>query len=539
MADLRPYQTEAVAAILEEWHKGRQRTLLVLPTGCGKTLCMASVAQHQVNLGQRVLILAHRAELLEQARDKLKMFTGLDSALEKADARALDAPEMVTVGSVQTMSQNDRLEEYPYDYFGTIMVDEAHHCLSDTYQKVLNHFPQANVLGVTATPDRGDMKNLGTYFQSMAYEYPLAQAIKDGYLTRIKSQMIPLQINIMDVSVNGGDFAAGEVGNALDPYLEQIAEEMTKYCKGHHTVAFLPLVETSQKFVKILEAHGLTAVEVNGTSKDRAEIIGRFEHGEIDVLCNAMLLTEGWDCPSVDRIVMLRPTKVRALFSQCIGRGTRLCSGKDELLVLDFLWQAERHDLCRPSCLIARDEIHAKHIDKKMADGMDLIEAGEAAESDAIQEREESLARQLAELRRNRAKLVDPIQYAYSIYDDSLVDYVPIFAHEKKQPTKQQVKDLEKEGINPDAVDTCGQAKAILSAIRKRQDLGYATPKQIRMLERYGFRNVGEWSKESAKKMVARISMNHWKVPNGVNPAEYRGATPQEMKDDNPWTKMY
>lgn len=540
LPELRPYQTEAVNAILKEWDEGHRKTLLVLPTGLGKTIVFSSVAQHQVEQGHKVLILAHRGELLEQARDKLKKFTGLDSALEKAESSAWDSPESVVVGSVQTLYQESRIEKYPYDFFDDIIIDEAHHCLSDTYQKVLNHFPKANILGVTATPDRGDMQNLGLYFESKAYEYPLAKAIREGYLAKIKCQMIPLQIDITDVGINNGDFAVGDVGNALDPYLHQIAKEMVKFCKGHHTVVFLPLIETSRKFVEILQENGLLAAEVNGNSKDRAEIIKRFENGEIDVLCNAMLLTEGWDCPCVDRIVVLRPTKVRSLYSQMVGRGTRLCSGKDELLVLDFLWLTERHDLCRPSALIAKDEILAKHIDQKMAEGMDIIEAEEAAENDAIAEREEALRAQLEEMRKKHAKLVDPIQYAFSIYDDALVDYVPTFAWEKEKPSDKQIKALERHGINPDAVETKGQASQIISSVYKRQDLGYATPKQIRILEQFGFKRVANWSLVSAKKMIYRLKLNKWRMPNNLDPDTYIGDPPeQEEASEDPWTKMY
>lgn len=542
MFELRPYQTEAVSAILREWEAGRRKTLLVIPTGGGKTCIMASVAQHQVEEGQKVLILAHRGELLTQARDKLKAFTNLDSALEKAESTAIGADEQIVVGSIQTMSQDERLQQFPRDYFQTIMVDEAHHCLSDTYQKVLDHFCYANVLGVTATPDRGDMKNLGMYFQSMAYEYSLAQAIKDGYLSKIRCQMIPLQIDITKVTVNNGDYAIGEIGHVIDPYLEEIAQEMVQYCKGHHTVVFLPLIETSQRFVKILENVGLSAAEVNGTSKDRNEITKRFERGEIDVLCNAMLLTEGWDCPCVDRVVVLRPTKVRALYSQMVGRGTRLYPGKESLMVLDFLWMTERHDLCRPSCLIARDEILAKHVDKKMQEGMDLIEAEFEVEKDAIAEREESLAKQLDEMRKKHKKLVDPIQYAYSIYDSDLVDYVPAFAWEQQEPTDKQKKALEDFGINPDAVSTKGQAAILLKKVWQRQDQGYASPKQIRILERFGFRRVADWAKDEATRMTRRVIHAGWAVPKGVNPATYHGKTPYELAIENgedPWTKTY
>ena len=333
--ELRPYQQEAREAVQKEWTEGRKRTLLVLPTGTGKTVVFSKIIEDQVREGKRVLVLAHRSELLDQASDKLKTATGLGTALEKAENTSIGSWYRVVVGSVQTMQREKRLNQFPPDWFDTIVVDEAHHAISDGYQKVLNYFKDSEVLGVTATPDRGDMKNLGSYFDSLAYEYSLVQAIKDGYLSKIKALTIPIDLDLSSVSMSAGDFKASDVGTALDPYLVQIADEMAEYCKDRKTVVFLPLVKTSQKFRDILNERGFKAAEVNGESKDRAKVLEDFEKGRYNVLCNSMLLTEGWDCPSVDCVVVLRPTKVRALYSQMVGRGTRLFPGKDELLLLD------------------------------------------------------------------------------------------------------------------------------------------------------------------------------------------------------------
>lgn len=345
--ELRPYQQQAKDAIFSEWENGIKKTLLVLPTGCGKTIVFAKVAEECVKGGSRVLILAHRGELLDQAADKIGKSTGLGCATEKAEQTCLGSWFRIVVGSVQSMMREKRLNQFPNDYFNTIIIDEAHHCISDSYQKVLRHFPDAEVLGVTATPDRGDMQNLGTVFESLAYEYTLPKAIKEGYLSPIKAVTIPLKIDMSAVGVQAGDFKSGDIATALDPYLESIAEEMEKYCSNKKTVVFLPLVKTSQKFRDILNNHGFKAAEVNGDSKDRAEILEAFDKDQYNVLCNSMLLTEGWDCPSVDCIVVLRPTKVRSLYCQMVGRGTRLSpeTNKDHLLLLDFLWHTERHEL--------------------------------------------------------------------------------------------------------------------------------------------------------------------------------------------------
>ena len=222
MMDLRPYQAEGRTAVHAEWDGGHRKTMVVLPTGCGKTILFSAIASDQVQKGGRALILAHRGELLSQAADKLKKATGMDAALEKAEATSLGAPERITVGSIQSLAQQRRLERFPHDYYSTIIVDECHHILSDTYQRVLEHFPGANILGVTATADRGDKRQLGQYFDSLAFEYSLRQAIADKYLVPIVAQMVPLKVDLSDVGMSNGDYAAGDLGNALDPYLADV-----------------------------------------------------------------------------------------------------------------------------------------------------------------------------------------------------------------------------------------------------------------------------------------------------------------------------
>ena len=523
MYNLRPYQSEARDAVLNEWEQERQHTLLVLPTGTGKTVVFSSVVQKRVQDGSRALILAHRGELLDQAADKLQAACGIESALEKAESTSLGSDLPVTVGSVQSLAQPRRLAKFPTDYFDTIVVDEAHHALSDSYKRVLDYFDAADVLGVTATPDRGDKRKLGAYFDSVAYEYPLPQAIKDGYLVPIRAQMIPLELDISEVGISNGDYAVGEIGNALDPYLDQIAAEMLNYCKGRKTVVFLPLIATSQKFCDLLNKVGLRACEVNGNSTDRAEILAAFEAGEFDVLCNSMLLTEGWDCPAVDCLVILRPTKVRSLYQQMVGRGMRLHPGKDHLLLLDFLWLSERHDLCRPSSLIAKDEDVAERINEQIENGgiCDLMEAEEKATRDILAERETALAEQLAMMRNRKRKQVDPLQYAISIEDEDLVNYEPTFAWQMAPATQKQLALIEKFGISPELVMNAGHASMIIDRLIRRRNEGKATPKQIRLLERYGFRHVGSWSFDQAKRIIDRLAQLHWRMPYSFDAAAY------------------
>ncbi|MDQ0202502.1 DEAD/DEAH box helicase [Pectinatus haikarae] len=522
---LRPYQEGARQAVHHEWAQGNNKTLLVLPTGTGKTIVFAKITEDCVRSGKRVLIMAHRGELLEQAADKIKKATGLTCSVEKAEASCLGSWYRVIVGSVQTLTREKRLKRFSQNYFDVIIVDEAHHCISDSYQHVLQYFTQANVLGVTATPDRGDMRDLGSYFNSLAYEYTLPKAIKEGYLCKIKAQTIPLKLDLTGVGMQSGDFKAGDLGTALDPYLEQIAGEMSNYCLNRKTVVFLPLIATSQKFCELLNENGFKAAEVNGNSTDRTEILQDFDQGKYNVLCNSMLLTEGWDCPSVDCVIVLRPTKIRSLYCQMIGRGTRLFQGKEELLLLDFLWMTERHELCRPAHLIAGSEEIAQKMTEKIESSplpLELEEAEKQATEDVIAAREEALAKRLAEMKKRKRRLVDPLQFEMSIQSEDLSNYVPAFGWEMGPPSEKQTQSLEKLGILPDEIDNAGKAAKLLDRLDKRRTEGLTTPKQIRFLESRGFQHVGTWEFNHAKKLIDRIAGNGWHVPSGITPGEYR-----------------
>lgn len=523
--ELRKYQQEARVSIKNEWEKGIKKTLLVLPTGTGKTIVFSKVIEDRVKEGGRVLVLAHRGELLDQAADKLEISTGLKCATEKAEQTSIGSWFRVVVGSVQTMMREKRLEQFNKNFFNTIIIDEAHHCISDSYQRVLNYFDEANVLGVTATPDRGDMRNLGTYFESLAYEYSLPKAIKEGFLSPIKAMTIPLKLDLTSVGQQAGDFKSSDLGTALDPYLESIASEMWKAAQDRKIVVFLPLVKTSQKFTEFLNAKGFKAIEVNGESRDRADKLEDFDKGKYNVLCNSMLLTEGWDCPSVDCIVVLRPTKIRSLYSQMVGRGTRLYPDKTELLLLDFLWHTDRHELCHPAHLIAENEEVAQAMTKQIEEAgmpLDLEEVEKTAAEDVISQREEALAKQLNEMKKRKRKLVDPLQFEMSIQAEDLSGYIPSFGWEMGPPSDKQLQTLEKLGILPDQIDNAGKASKLLERLDKRREEGLTTPKQIRFLEQRGFDHVGIWPFENAKNLIDRIAGNGWKVPADINPKEYK-----------------
>nr|MBP7638013.1 DEAD/DEAH box helicase [Kiritimatiellia bacterium] len=373
---------------------------------------------------------------------------------------------------------------------------------------------------VTATADRGDKRNLGEVFEHVAFEYHLPDAITDGYLAPIRALTIPLRIEVGHEGA--GDITPEEASNALEPYLHQIADHIRAECVTRKTVCFLPLIDISRRFAGMLAERGITAREVNGESPDRAQVLRWFDAaGPGTVLCNAMLLTEGWDCISVDCICPLRPTKIRSLYAQMVGRGTRLAPGKRDLLLLDFLWQSRRLPLCRPAHLVCDEEpevmarVAELLAERAVAGPVDIVTDGAGT---ALEERERALARILEEQRKRKRELVDPLQYERSIgvrCDD---------AGDLRPPTIDQKKALQAAGIYPDEITSRTHAAEILSALQLRQWQGAATPKQIRALERYGFQDVGRWPKSEAAKVFCILAKNRWALPNYLHPATYRPA---------------
>jgi superfamily II DNA or RNA helicase len=500
----RPYQSEAIELILAGF-KEFSRQLAVAPTGCGKTVMFAWLAERR--LPERTLILAHRDELIDQAINKIKAATGITAEKEKAEFTAsLSAP--VVVASVQTMIR--RLDRWPANHFGLIVADEAHHAISKSWQKVLTHFT-GQVLGVTATPDRGDKRALAEYFENVACDIPLVQLIQQQYLCPITIKSVPLRINLSEVHLLAGDFSDEELGHILEPYLTTIARAVREHASFRKVLAFLPLIDTSQKFVAACTQAGLVAQHIDGGSPDRKEILQRYAAGEFDVLSNAMLLTEGFDDPTIDCVVILRPTRSRPLFAQMAGRGTRIHETKDNLLLLDFLWLHERHRIVHPADLLAQDTEEADRITQLAAeksknganeDELDLL----ALASNAAEEREARLRQRLAALANRKAKYISAEQFCLQHQNVEAALYQPVMNWERKAVTPAQAKYLVEANVDLESVLGVKHASLLLEMIFRDKDLQLASSKQQWVMRQNGYPNAHKATRAEARKFFASLN---------------------------------
>jgi superfamily II DNA or RNA helicase len=485
---LRPYQEEAVANVAAGWAEA-SRQLAVLPTGSGKTIILARIAADLAGAGTRTLILAHREELIDQAVDKIARSTGIRAGIEKAERRAsADAP--VVVGSVQTLVGDDRRARWARDHFGLVICDEAHHAISASWQRVLGHF-NAKVLGVTATADRSDKRNLSSYFERLAIEVSLVDLIRAGYLCPISIRSIPLSIDLSSVHRSNGDLDAGELDHVLDPWLPEIARRVTEHAAGRRILAFLPLIATSKRFVEAARAEGLRAEHIDGIDGERTKKLSDYDCGDFDLLSNAMLLTEGYDCPGIDCVLVLRPTQSRPLYQQMIGRGTRIDPLKDDLLVLDLLWLHEKHAICRPASLIAQNEEEAAAMTQQTLSGGggDLIVLQQSVRA----QREDRLRRKLEENSKREARFISAEEFASRHHQLGIAEFEPVFPWERQDVTDKQAKVLHRARVDLSTVRGRGHASKIIDVI-----LGEWNMKLCNAAQRLFLRRIGHPSPETA-----------------------------------------
>jgi superfamily II DNA or RNA helicase len=349
----RPYQVEALDAAFGRFDDGDRSTLVVMPTGTGKTV-LAAMACEQIRERSagtgRTLFVAHRNFLVTQAARTLKRM-GLRPTIDMGSEKPNRHHHDVVVATVQTL-QGDRLKAYGHEAFDAIVTDECHHANAKSYGRVYKRFASAKHLGITATPGRGDKRNLGAVFDSTAYAYQYDQAVADGWLVKVLPYYVPVQIDLKDINTNVGanrGLNAGDVGERIGPHVEEICAHIVKEVGDRQTVAFTPCVGSSVATVDCLNKMGLPARFVCGnggrfpmSKAERSSILSAFDRLEFQVLVNCSLLAEGWDSPCVSAVVNMRPTSIQWNYMQMMGRGTRPCPelGKIDCLGLDFDWTA-------------------------------------------------------------------------------------------------------------------------------------------------------------------------------------------------------
>lgn len=487
--NLRPYQQDCIDALTRGFEEGHGKLLVVIPTGGGKTVIFAKLAEVFAKAGGRTLVLAHREELIQQAVEKIHKATGIIADVDMADRKARLSAQVV-VASVQTMIR--RRAKYPADHFALVVVDEAHHIPADSYLNTLRCFDgHAKVVGVTATPDRGDKKNLGKYFDHVAFEIGLPDLVKAGFLSPIRVKTVPVQIDLSQVHKVAGDYDAADLGRAIEPALITLADAIVGEAWDRKIAIFLPLRKTSNTMATLLRERGIAAEHVDGESRDRAEILRRLNRGDTQVICNAMLLTEGWDEPSIDCVVNLRPTKVRALYSQIVGRGTRLYPGKDHLLLLDFLWQSEEHNLIKPCHLVAKSDEEARAITEALSppggpdeeqQEMDLLDVAD----DVEQQRLKKIKERLEANKGRKAGTYDAMEIMLALDEKWVAGWEPSSAWDELAPTPKQLQILGSAGFDASTITCRGYASALIDRIFIRRQHHLATTKQVMRLKKWG-----------------------------------------------------
>mgnify|MGYP002851912658 CR=1 FL=1 len=341
---LREYQQRCID-ILDE--KGAGRWLVQLPTGTGKTVVFTHIKRQG-----RMLILSHREELVYQPLKYFDCTTGVEIADKKSNG------EEVVSASVQSLVR--RLDRFNKDDFDVIVVDEAHHAAAPTYRKILDYFEPRQIVGFTATPNRGDKVRLNDVFNEIVFKRGLRWAIENKFLSDIDCKRVDIGYDISAVHTRQGDFAQNELAKQMDGTEQAIADVYNKYAKGA-TLIFASSVKHAENIAKYIKG----AVVVKADTQNRSDIIERFTNKEIPCIVNCMIFTEGTDLPLVETVIIARPTQSDSLYAQMVGRGLRLCEGKEKLRLIDCVGVTGKRDLCTAPSLLGID---ISALDKKKRD---------------------------------------------------------------------------------------------------------------------------------------------------------------------------
>jgi len=528
----RVYQSEAEEAVFRELSE-HQSTLVVLPTGCGKTVLFCRVAHRWQN--KRVLILAHRDELIRQAARKVCEITGepcdIEMGEEYADQQSLHGKARVVVSSVQTLSREKRRKRfYPFE-FGLIITDEAHHAPAKSYRSIYDYFHTAKHLGVTATPDRADEVALGKVYQSVAYQYEITDAINDGWLVPIQQQFVYVEgLDFSGVRTTAGDLNGGDLSKILEQeeMVHRMVGPVVEIAGNRKTLVFTASVAQAKYGAEVCNRYVQNSAEwISGETpiERRRDILARYARKEFQFLFNCAIATEGFDDPSIELVVMGRMTKSRALYSQMAGRGTRplpgcvdghitpdarkasiASSAKPFVLILDFVGNSGRHKLVSSADILGGD--YSDAVVEKAKEKIKAKGRGDMSEELIAAKEEEE--RKLAEKRKiviAKAKFGTKDVNPFNVLDITPRREPGWFAG--KMATPKQADALSRMGIpNADRL-TLSQASQLLDAQAKRREKGLCTYKQSLLLQKNGY--PGDMSFEEARRTIDALAANGWK----------------------------
>jgi ATP-dependent helicase IRC3 len=353
---LRDYQRECLAVIFDRYKAGARRQLICLPTGTGKTVIFAQFPSF-FHMKRRMLVLAHRAELLHQARDKLLAANpALKVEIEQAGRNASEGSDVV-VASVPTLGRRRtrRLTSLNPDQFSIVVIDEAHHATADTYRRIVEHLGLLSsdtkklLVGFTATPKRSDGIGLDVIFDEIAFSRTIPEMMRAGHLAPVAGYRVETDIDLSRVRTSMGDFVVSQLSDAINIESRNalVVKSFRELVPDRRTLVFCVDVAHALDLAAAFRHYGILAAPVTGDmpADERSENLAAFSSGRLQVLTNCMVLTEGYDEPAVDGIILARPTKSTLLYTQMIGRGTRPHPGKSDVTVVDVVDNSSKHRL--------------------------------------------------------------------------------------------------------------------------------------------------------------------------------------------------
>lgn len=535
-------------AVFRQWESVAS-TMVVMATGLGKTVVLCEVIRRIHP--KRALVIAHRSELIHQCRSALERI-GLRAEVEMADQKA-DASmfyaDSTIVASVQSLisgkKDSKRMTKFRPQDFSLLVIDEFHHAVADSYRAVIDHFkqnPELKMLGVTATPDRLDERALGQICDSVAYKYDIAEAIEDGYLVPIEQQMIHIKsLDFSGVRTTAGDLNGGDLAAVMEDEknLQGMVGASIQVIGNRSSIAFTSSVRHAEMCCEIFNRHraGMASWICGETpSDDRARVLKQFKNGDIQVLANVGIATEGFDAPNAEVVIMGRPTKSRALYTQCVGRVTRplpnvidgmhsryerqeaiAASAKPSALVLDFVGNSGKHKL-----VTTADILGGKYDDEvKAAAVEELKESGKSANmAEALKKAEQKIRERIEQQKRDeaarKAKIIAQVQFhAQKISPFDLFEITPRkdSKWDTGKPLTDKQKDvLRKAGVNPDELNYAA-AKQMLQKIFERREKGLCTVNQGKVLCRAGYHpnEIKKLSFNEASRLIDGLKQSGWK----------------------------